>query len=124
MRVTAFLALLLLWLGPVQTGFAGPQSSPRQSANQAQTVPGAAPSAQPSSSQTSSRPVAVDTRPRRPSGFWTSGQPARGGAYRYRLLGIGFVILLITLVVMVQIVRRYRQPAMAEQAANGSSVDR
>lgn len=28
----------------------------------------------------------------RPSGFWTSNVPAVGGAYRYRLLGIGVVI--------------------------------
>lgn len=25
----------------------------------------------------------------RPSGFWTSTQPAKGGAYKWRLLGIG-----------------------------------
>lgn len=25
----------------------------------------------------------------RPSGFWTSNRPAEGGAYRWRLLGIG-----------------------------------
>jgi hypothetical protein len=28
----------------------------------------------------------------RPSGFWTSNRPAVGGAYRYRLLGIGIVV--------------------------------
>jgi hypothetical protein len=32
----------------------------------------------------------------RPSGFWTSNRPAVGGAYRYRLLGIGVVIATIT----------------------------
>ena len=30
----------------------------------------------------------------RPSGFWTSNQPAVGGAYRYRLLLIGCAIAL------------------------------
>lgn len=30
----------------------------------------------------------------RPSGFWTSNRPAEGGAYRYRLLGIGCAITL------------------------------
>lgn len=30
----------------------------------------------------------------RPSGFWTSNRPAEGGAYRYRLLGIGLAIML------------------------------
>ncbi len=28
----------------------------------------------------------------RPSGFWTSNRPAVGGAYRYRLLGLGVAI--------------------------------
>src|SRR5262249_11760391 len=32
----------------------------------------------------------------RPSGFWTSNRPAVGGAYRYRLLGIGLAIALGT----------------------------
>jgi hypothetical protein len=32
----------------------------------------------------------------RPSGFWTSNRPAENGAYRYRLLGVGLVILLVT----------------------------
>jgi hypothetical protein len=28
----------------------------------------------------------------RPSGFWTSNRPAVGGAYRWRLLGIGVLL--------------------------------
>jgi hypothetical protein len=32
----------------------------------------------------------------RPSGFWTSNRPAVGGAYRYRLLGLGVVIAAVT----------------------------
>lgn len=28
----------------------------------------------------------------RPSGFWTSNRPAVGGAYRWRLLGLGVLI--------------------------------
>ena len=28
----------------------------------------------------------------RPSGFWTSNRPAVGGAYRWRLLGLGVAI--------------------------------
>jgi hypothetical protein len=42
----------------------------------------------------------------RPSGFWTSTRPAKGGAYRYRLLAIGVVIALITLGGMIWLVRR------------------
>ena len=33
----------------------------------------------------------------KPSGFWTSNRPAVGGAYRYRLMGIGAIVLLITI---------------------------
>ena len=42
----------------------------------------------------------------RPSGFWTSNRPAVGGAYRWRLLGIGVVILAITGYGMLRLVRR------------------
>jgi hypothetical protein len=43
----------------------------------------------------------------KPSGFWTSGRPAVGGAYRYRLLGIGTGVLLLTAAMMIWVVRRY-----------------
>jgi hypothetical protein len=49
----------------------------------------------------------------RPSGFWTSNRPAVGGAYRWRLLGIGVVILGITGYGMLRLVKR----ANAERAA-------
>lgn len=49
----------------------------------------------------------------RPSGFWTSNRPAVGGAYRWRLLGIGVVIAAITGYGMLRLVRR----ANAERAA-------
>lgn len=48
----------------------------------------------------------------KPSGFWTSNRPAVGGAYRWRLLGIGVVILAITGYGMLRLVRR----ANAERA--------
>ena len=48
----------------------------------------------------------------RPSGFWTSNRPAVGGAYRWRLLGIGVVILAITGYGMLRLVKR----ANAERA--------
>lgn len=44
---------------------------------------------------------------RRPSGFWTSTRPAKGGAYRYRMLGIGVVLMLLTLAGMIWVVRNY-----------------
>lgn len=49
------------------------------------------------------------------SGFWTSNRPAVGGAYRWRLLGIGVVIAGIMGVGMLRLVRR----ANAERAARG-----
>ena len=42
----------------------------------------------------------------RPSGFWTSNRPAVGGAYRWRLLGIGVVIAAITGYGMLRLLRR------------------
>ena len=48
----------------------------------------------------------------RPSGFWTSNRPAVGGAYRWRLLGIGVVIAAVTGYGMLRLVRR----ANAERA--------
>ena len=49
----------------------------------------------------------------RPSGFWTSNRPAEGGAYRWRLLGIGVVLAGLTGFGMRQLVKR----ANAERAA-------
>lgn len=49
----------------------------------------------------------------RPSGFWTSNRPAVGGAYRYRLLGIGVVIAAITGYGMLRLIKR----ANAERAS-------
>jgi hypothetical protein len=48
----------------------------------------------------------------RPSGFWTSNRPAVGGAYRWRLLGIGVVIAALTGYGMWRLIRR----ANAERA--------
>lgn len=51
----------------------------------------------------------------RPSGFWTSNRPAVGGAYRWRLLGIGVAIAAVTGYGMVRLIRR----ANAERARRG-----
>lgn len=40
------------------------------------------------------------------SGFWTSRRPASGGAYRWRLLGIGVGLLAITGGGMILLIRR------------------
>jgi hypothetical protein len=39
------------------------------------------------------------------SGFWTSRRPSEGGPYRWRLLGLGFVIASVTGYVLVRVVR-------------------
>jgi hypothetical protein len=49
----------------------------------------------------------------RPSGFWTSNRPAVGGAYRWRLLGLGVMIAGITGYGMLRLIRR----ANAERAS-------
>ena len=48
----------------------------------------------------------------KPSGFWTSNQPAVGGAYRYRmmLIGIGIAAIMGTIIIVV-IKRNPRRPA-------------
>jgi len=48
----------------------------------------------------------------RPSGFWTSNRPAVGGAYRWRLLGLGVLIAAVTGYGMLRLIRR----ASAERA--------
>jgi hypothetical protein len=53
--------------------------------------------------------VEIDSRPARPSGFWTSTRPAQGGAYRYRLLAIGVAVMLMTLAFMLWVIRRKGQ---------------
>lgn len=40
------------------------------------------------------------------SGFWTSRAPAKGGAYRWRLLGIGVGLLALTGTGMLVLIRR------------------
>jgi len=49
----------------------------------------------------------------KPSGFWTSNKPATGGSYRWRLLGVGGVMLGLTGIIMLRLVRR----ANADRAA-------
>ena len=46
----------------------------------------------------------------RPSGFWTSNRPAVGGAYRYRLLGIGVVVASGMGILMWRLVKRATPP--------------
>lgn len=51
----------------------------------------------------------------RPSGFWTSTRPATGGAYRWRLLGIGVVLAAGSGLLMWKLTRK----ANADRLARG-----
>jgi hypothetical protein len=48
----------------------------------------------------------VEVLKHRPSGFWTSNRPAVGGAYRWRMLGIGVVLAGVTGFLMLRVIRR------------------
>jgi hypothetical protein len=65
-------------------------------------------SAQPASAPAASAPQhkTPEILTQKPSGFWTPNRPATGGAYRWRLLGIGAAILAITGYGMLRLVRR------------------
>jgi hypothetical protein len=41
-----------------------------------------------------------------PSGFWTNPRPAKGGAYRWRMMAVGGGLLLITGYVMLRLVKK------------------
>jgi hypothetical protein len=59
----------------------------------------------------------VEVLTHRPSGFWTSNRPATGGAYRWRLLGIGVVLASGAGLLMWRLTRR----ANAERAARDAA---
>lgn len=42
----------------------------------------------------------------RPSGFWTSTRPAKGGAYRWRIMAMGAAALAITIFFVYRLLRR------------------
>ena len=46
----------------------------------------------------------------RPSGFWTSNRPAVGGAYRWRLLGLGVATVGVMSIVVMRLLRNARRP--------------
>jgi hypothetical protein len=48
-----------------------------------------------------------------PSGFWTNPRPAKGGAYRWRMMAVGGVLLVGTGYLMLRLVKK----ANAERAA-------
>jgi len=59
----------------------------------------------------------VEVLAHRPSGFWTSNRPAVGGAYRWRLLGIGVVLASAAGYLMWRLTRRANAERMARNKA-------
>lgn len=59
----------------------------------------------------------IELPSQRPSGFWTSNRPAVGGAYRWRMLGIGVVLAAGTGYLMWRLTRR----ANAERTARNKA---
>jgi hypothetical protein len=57
------------------------------------------------------------------SGFWTSRQPAKGGAYRWRMLGIGLGFMAITGGGIVLLVRRANRANAERQAKEREKRD-
>jgi hypothetical protein len=67
-------------------------------------------------------PTDLDTQPpgtKRPSGFWTGYRPARGGAYRWPLLGVAVVVLAGTALLVLRLLRRASRQPRPGQAAFG-----
>lgn len=60
-------------------------------------------------------PVADRSPPRRPSGFWTGTRPAKGGAYRWRLLGIGIGVLGLSTFFTVRFIRKQSRARAAAE---------
>jgi hypothetical protein len=102
----ALLVLAMLMLGGLsaawaQEGDGAGQAPPAGTAAEAR-APGRAAPLQGDSVMPRPEPLL-----QKPSGFWTSGRPAVGGAYRYRLLGIGTGVMLVTAGVMIWVIRRH-----------------
>lgn len=79
------LAMLLAWCAPI-------------------AAPGT-----PATSVASAEPRQREILRERPSGFWTSNRPAVGGAYKWRLLGIGVAIAGVMGFVVLRVMRHARQ---------------
>jgi len=109
LALAALMGLCMTWgTAWAQTGS---QAAEAQPGSQAEVPAAAAPAAAAPADEPPAQPETVMREPERlthkPSGFWTSGRPAVGGAYRYRLLGIGVAVLVLTAIMMVWVVRRH-----------------
>lgn len=114
--MTRLLLVLALMLPVANAAWALPAEDEASQAGSPAPEPAAAPPAvspgapvaAPSGTADAPPPMrmAPAARSGKPSGFWGSSRPAVGGAYRYRLLGIGVAVVLLTLGIMMWILRR------------------
>jgi hypothetical protein len=56
----------------------------------------------------------------RPSGFWTSNRPAVGGAYRWRMMGVGLLVLAITMFFVLRLLIRTSRTSRTSRANAGA----
>ena len=97
--------------------WAGSEGAPAGS----ETQPAASePTPRPAGSSWSSAPLTENPQAKPewkgPSGFWTNPYPAKGGAYRWRMMAIGGVLFVIMGWFMLRLVKK----ANAERAARKS----
>ncbi|HUQ02865.1 MAG TPA: hypothetical protein VM261_10240 [Kofleriaceae bacterium] len=86
------------------------ETHPRNTGAAPEAVPWAKP---PEDGSAMRAPQMLDSRP---SGFWTSNRPARGGAYRWRIMAAGGLVLAVTMFFVLRLLirtSRDRQPARA-----------
>lgn len=117
MRCPALVVLAALALSagvasaqPSPYGVGDEHAAPRNTSSNPEAVPWAKP---PDNGSAMRQPQMLDSRP---SGFWTSNRPARGGAYRWRIMAAGGVVLAITMFFVLRLLfrtARERQPARA-----------
>jgi hypothetical protein len=99
---------LVLWFVLAFAGLATPAHA-QQPAQPAMQAP--APEATPAAPSAPQAPLTEnpDAKPlewRGPSGFWTNPHPAKGGAYRWRMMAVGGGLLLITGFMMLRLVKK------------------
>lgn len=110
MRRLALAAIVALGLGlGLGSGISAAVAAP--------APPPAASSEPPASEPPPPRQRQVEVLQHRPSGFWTSNRPATGGAYRWRMLGIGVVLAAGAGLLMWRLTRRANAERVARQKA-------
>lgn len=111
MRRLALAAIVALGLGlglgsGISSAFASPAPPPPAS----EPAP-----PRPASEPAPPRQRQVEVLQHRPSGFWTSNRPATGGAYRWRMLGIGIFLAAGAGLLMWRLTRRANAERVARQ---------